>query len=127
MIKVNYDNSSGKILGFYPDTVKYKIVPLPFIEITEEQYKKIMSDINKYKIESGKIKDISLDKKYLIEKQKRIKTYRTTVIKKIIRTLELTQHRAVREYLLTQSDKSKRTLTDIEKKINYLREEIHKK
>lgn len=37
-VKVNYDSTTGKILGFYPDDIGYKAILEPYIEITEEQH-----------------------------------------------------------------------------------------
>lgn len=38
MIKVNYNDTTGLILGFYPDNIGYKTTPMPTIEITVEQH-----------------------------------------------------------------------------------------
>jgi hypothetical protein len=38
MVKVNYDLSTGQILGFYPKTIAYKKIPEPTIEITDDQH-----------------------------------------------------------------------------------------
>ena len=34
-IKVNYDQTTGEILGFFPDDIGYTTIPSPFIEIDE--------------------------------------------------------------------------------------------
>ena len=38
MIKVNYNATTGEILGYYPDDFGYETIPEPYIEITEEQH-----------------------------------------------------------------------------------------
>ena len=36
MIKVNYDQETTLVKGYYPDTIKYKEIPEPYIEIQDK-------------------------------------------------------------------------------------------
>lgn len=47
MYKVNYEES-GRIIGYYHDSIEYKTIPEPYIEITDEQ-RELM-----YEAEAGK-------------------------------------------------------------------------
>jgi hypothetical protein len=38
MIKVNYDDTTGSILGYYPDEVGYESIPEPYIEIDKTSH-----------------------------------------------------------------------------------------
>lgn len=38
-IKVNYNPFTGEVKGFYPNDIKYKSIPEPWIEISEEEHK----------------------------------------------------------------------------------------
>ena len=38
MIKVNYNETTGEILGYYPNDFGYETIPEPFIEIAEEEH-----------------------------------------------------------------------------------------
>ena len=38
-IKVNYDPQTGEVKGFYPKDIKYKSIPEPCIEISQEEHK----------------------------------------------------------------------------------------
>lgn len=37
-IKVNYDPESKLVLGYYPDSISYNLIPKPYIEITNEEH-----------------------------------------------------------------------------------------
>ena len=39
MIKTHYNQDTGFILGYYPDSISYKTIPKPYIEITEEEHR----------------------------------------------------------------------------------------
>ena len=33
MVKVNFDSTTGEIIGFYPEDINYKDIPEPFLEV----------------------------------------------------------------------------------------------
>ena len=43
MIKVNYDEKTGVISGYYPDCVKYEFIPTPYIEIDKTAHQDCMN------------------------------------------------------------------------------------
>lgn len=40
MIKVHYNDTTGEVIGFYPDTLSYSSIPEPFVEITNEEHER---------------------------------------------------------------------------------------
>ena len=38
LVKVNYNVTTGEIIGFYPDAIDYSVVPTPYIEIDEASH-----------------------------------------------------------------------------------------
>ena len=123
MVKVNYD-ATGKILGFYPDSIEYKIIPIPYIEITEEKYKKVFANMAHYRVCNKEIVDIKNNEDYLLEQSLYENSRQIAKIKAQIEDLEISQNRAIREYILTSTKKSKKIIADIETKIKYLREKM---
>ncbi|WP_110954796.1 hypothetical protein [Anaerosinus massiliensis] len=51
MIKVNYDSVTGQILGFYPETIQYKSIPEPHIEINEATWKDCLKNQGERKVD----------------------------------------------------------------------------
>ena len=41
-VKVTYDVKTTLVTGYYPDLIKYRSIPEPWIEITDEEYKKFL-------------------------------------------------------------------------------------
>ncbi len=41
-IKVNYDITTTKVKGYYPDSINYASIPEPFIEITDEAHQEAL-------------------------------------------------------------------------------------
>jgi len=37
MIKINYDQTTTLVLGYYPDSVKYNSIPTPYVEIEDNE------------------------------------------------------------------------------------------
>ena len=66
MIKVNYDQQTGNILGFYHDGISYPYgIPIPYIEISDEQHMSIMEKQDMWKIIDNEPVDISATSEYL--------------------------------------------------------------
>jgi len=124
MIKVNY-NISGKIMGFYPDSIKYLSVPEPFVEIDEDEYNEVFQNLSKYKVVEGKITDISDTEDYLYEKNIYEKAREVSAIKQEIINIELSQHRAIREHILNPTEDSAKRISDIEERISLLRTQMN--
>ena len=61
MIKVNYDATTGQILGFYPDDIVYANIPEPNIEITTEQHIDCINNQDKRKVDLETKKIISFE------------------------------------------------------------------
>lgn len=38
MIKVHYNSQTNEVMGYYPDSINYKNIPEPYIEITAEEH-----------------------------------------------------------------------------------------
>lgn len=123
MIKVNY-NINGKILGFYPDAVLYDSIPEPFIEIDEKTYDEIFSQVEKYKVVDGKLKDISEDDDYKFEQNLYNKNLEVQSYRLKIKEIEASQHRAIREYIVNPSQETVQRLIDIDSEINEFRSKI---
>ena len=60
-IKINYDATTGEIKGFYPDSIKYKTIPEPYIEIDEKQHMDCINNQGLRKIDIDNKKIISCD------------------------------------------------------------------
>jgi len=45
MIKVNYNETTGQILGFYPDDIEYTIIPTQYIEIDETTWQDCIDNL----------------------------------------------------------------------------------
>ena len=56
MIKLNYDATTGEILGFYPDDIVYPIIPTPYIDIDADQHKDCMENNGKRRVELETLK-----------------------------------------------------------------------
>lgn len=55
MIKVNYDEQTGVIKGFYPNDVEYSDIPQPLIEINQEQWQELINNQGKYIVQNGEL------------------------------------------------------------------------
>jgi len=50
-IKVNYNASTGAIVGFYPDEITYSTIPEPYIEIDEDTHQDCINNQGLRKID----------------------------------------------------------------------------
>ncbi|MDD3420381.1 MAG: hypothetical protein PHE78_07280 [Candidatus Gastranaerophilales bacterium] len=65
MIKVNYEQQTGNILGFYHEGISYPNgIPTPSIEISDEQHMSIMEKQDMWKIIDNELVDISATEEY---------------------------------------------------------------
>lgn len=51
MTKVHYDQTTGEILGFYPDDIGYVTIPEPFIEIDETAHQDCIKNSGKRRVD----------------------------------------------------------------------------
>jgi len=51
MIKVNYDDTTGAIKGYYPDNIPYASIPEPYIEIDETAHQDCINNQGSRKID----------------------------------------------------------------------------
>lgn len=78
MVKVNYDTNTGEILGYYPDFVKYKNVPEPYIEIEDDVYNDCLQNQRKIDLTSLMIieKVVTNDEQLEILRNQKISEFR---------------------------------------------------
>lgn len=51
MVKVNYNITTGAIIGFYPDDITYTSIPAPYIEVDDQTYQDCINNQRLRKID----------------------------------------------------------------------------
>lgn len=61
MVKVNYNKTTGDILGYYPDNIGYASIPEPYIEIDEATHLDCINNQGKRKVDLTTLKIIECE------------------------------------------------------------------
>lgn len=83
-IRVNYNKSTGEILGYYPEDIKYDFMPEPNIILNKTQYETIAGREDSYRIQNRRLVDISSTANYFLEKKDIFSELESTLDKKAL-------------------------------------------